>query len=121
MKENKFRIWDKQEKQWFPSRREEWANLLPNGKVIHGWDDNIDEMEERRWEVCMCTGLHDKNGKEGYHNDITEDGYVIEWSDDGAAFYLSPLGEPDLQRPILSMRELSKKTIIGNICEKEGE
>jgi len=72
------------------------------------------------FEVMWSTGLKDKNGKEGYYKDISqdedEDRYVIEWDEDLGYNYLKGIGENCLgtQTEDLAISALKNQEIIGN-------
>lgn len=68
--------------------------------------------------VMQWTGLHDKNGKDGYHKDIVKSGknlYIIEWQDEEARFWLAPCGKNTESWKFMDM--LNSYEIIGNIFE----
>lgn len=102
MREIKFRAWDKERK--FMKYPKLWDNTMPSN-----WDVF--------YVLMQFTGLHDKNGKEGYHKDIARSGkrlFVIEWQNEEARFWLSPYkGTNDWQ----FMDMLKSFEIIGNIYE----
>jgi len=76
----------------------------------------------------LPTGVRDKSGREAYHKDVSEDKngqrYIVEWHEQGASFYLSPIipeGQmPSAGHPILMMMALPEHTIIGNAIENPG-
>lgn len=71
MREIKFRVWDTENKKWFPRDLSSgWVNLCPNGEIVHGDVDGDPEENDGRFEVSMFTGLKDKNGKDIYEGDI---------------------------------------------------
>lgn len=65
--------------------------------------------------LMQFTGLHDKNGKDGYHKDIVAAGkklYTIEWQQEEARFWLAPQNHSGSWK---FMDELNHMEIIGNI------
>ncbi len=71
MKKVKFRVWDYENKRWFPREyvQDEWVNLLPDGELVHGIECCPEEPNEGRFEAVLFSDQLDKNGKEIYQGD----------------------------------------------------
>lgn len=73
--------------------------------------------------VGQFTGLHDKNGKEGYWQDISTDEegdkYIIDWDDKKGVYYLRGIGLNCFGVPTedLELEVIKEQEIIGNIHE----
>ena len=106
MKEIKFRAWD-------------WVNnVMKQWEYVQRQFDFSCFDESDRFVMQQFTGLHDKNGKEGYHKDIAALGkklYIIEWQQEEARFFLAPTGNNTGTWKF--MDELNKMQIIGNLHE----
>lgn len=112
MKELKFRVWGKTEKQYirYPFA---WLSIFDNPD---GWEieDNEDLVIEQ------YTGLKDKNGKEIYEGDIVEyDWYII---GDKPAYRVNSVVEFDYKGAMAGNNRLWKCTnveVVGNIHENK--
>ena len=67
----KFRVWDYVEKEMTPFDK---IRILPNETMMY------ELFEEDRYHWMQFTGLKDKNKKDVYEGDITENGFVIKWN-----------------------------------------
>jgi len=125
MREIKFRVWDKERKQWL--QQYEYVLGMINGNLVvyrasceeqdgtEEYVSSIDFADEitGRVEVVEYTGLHDKNGKEIYKGDICSYSdwkpKVIEWRD--GRFWLGDT------LVIVSKVECDMMEVIGNVQE----
>lgn len=106
MKQNKFRIWDKQFENWVSSKD---ARINPYNGECHG---RLSNGNVKEWELMQFTGRCDKNTKEIYNGDIVIARYypffgdaladelqpsqykqlnyvgIVAYDDDDAAYYL---------------------------------
>jgi len=103
MRELKFRAFDKEERNFM------YFDVTDGLKTE--CDDTYIRLNVRG--IDQYIGLKDKNGKEGYHNDIAEGlgRWLIEWDDNEGGFYLKSL----IGYEKLPLRKLKKMNIIGNI------
>lgn len=105
---NKFRLWDVKNKMW-------------TTPAILKIDINGEMYYQRDGEhlIYRFTGLHDKNGIEGCHQDIVRMNhflYTIEWDNKLAKFYLKSTNP--LNTVKWSMAHFKKYgEVIGNIHE----
>lgn len=103
MRPIKFRAWDKTSKKWFPFSKNEWANICPDGEIVHGHGAEVccevccDYECELALEVSFFTGLHDLNEKEIFENDLIfkESSNIVrqvKWLEKEATFYFCYIG-----------------------------
>lgn len=93
MRTIKFRIWDKNRKEWLHDTKHA-VNILGEtiilGEILARPDGTGVKISElNNLEVMQFTGLHDKNGKEIFEGDIIEEGgkkRLIVWDDEHAKF-----------------------------------
>ncbi len=112
----KFRAWHEASKQMY-----KWDMLTINSDCIETNFDGLfttDEDDVNKLILMQYTGIKDKNGKEGYHQDIINHTVygkgVIRWYSNGWAIHLESMYgyEGWMESGILE-----KSEIIGNIYE----
>ena len=123
MQEFKFRAWDKEFKMM-----SEPMELFKNGQSFFFFPGiGTSGPNHESLIVMQYTGLKDKNGVEGYAEDITKDG-IIRFGkyrtenlhasyDEHYGWYIDP-GEPD-PNTCYELVDLSSDEIIGNIYERK--
>jgi uncharacterized phage protein (TIGR01671 family) len=122
MREIKFRAWDKTRKQWIENTGNPYVFPF-NGKVAMTCAGNktghISETDySEYYELSQFTGLHDKNGKEIYEEDIVKTIYGnrrVVYSQDIACYEIVSAGTA---RSLYgNIREPLGVEVIGNIFE----
>lgn len=130
MREIKFRAWDKEQKKfigsnysdnWSNEKNEWWAD---EGMMMLTGIEDISKKE--RYVLQQYTGLLDKNGKEIYEGDILNSFYkfegcngvyLVKWHDDSCGFYPKKFGTHQQKSVSISMLDLQRCEVIGNIYE----
>lgn len=126
MREIKFRAWDINNKHWVQlDERVKIANGTVEGQV---WSfiicfspdgEMVMHSGDIGYAISQYTGLKDKNGKEGYFDDLVKWGksiYQIIWDDYGGAAWLDKVsGEETWKR--FRIHLIREGEIIGNIYE----
>lgn len=110
MREIKFRVWHTERKMmyWFDllwgnrhGTGEGWLCGTPVGedrKPLFMRGDNREELDPDKCEIMQFTGLHDKNWKEVFENDLVKRRYNIFrvlWFDEGAGFIFQNIKDTD--------------------------
>ena len=127
MREIKFRAWDKKNK-----RMEYSFCVGANGRVF-GVEINMCESRVQNidltdfLELMQYTGLKDKNGKEGYFDDLVKWGkaiYKVVWNEEEGIAALQYVSGREVFK-YLRISQIKRGEIIGNIWEQpelfEGE
>ena len=118
MRAIKFRAWDKTNKSWVYS--DHWESHEGGGL---GWffsmieDTSIGDASQG-YELMQFTGLHDKNGKEVFEDDLWKDIdgqiYHICWGEYTFKFFAV---QTPLPMVMIGLDSLKNGEVIGNIYE----
>lgn len=109
-REIKFRIWDTDNNEFFPSPQGQTINSLIYSSRFY----------EKRYIFQQFTGLKDKNSREIYEGDILEDEngllYEVFWLDTTASFELAEKQEPskDYNTPTFHFRSMFRLKVVSN-------
>ncbi len=116
MREIKFRVWDKFEKEiWYPESFFRFCRGVPSN-----W--------QRCYELMQYTGLKDKRGKEIFEGDILRDNFnqmkLIQWFNDECRFAVKDIPPHPQADPYYILdqgyfEEPWNNEIIGNIYENK--
>lgn len=89
MREIKFRVWAKKQKEMLYYDKNIVPKMTLNGVLISSMHGSIDGNISYKFELMQFTGLKDKNGKEIYEGDI-----IIEtWTDTSTKYNPKPVLE----------------------------
>jgi len=119
MRPIKLRAWDKDLNRMLSIEQiHEWLTFNGDYREKSAFiDSKGKETIGQRFILMQFTGLHDKNGKEGFHHDLVRDEegllWEIEWGE-GRFYFVSR--EKDV-RPDGNIAFMDCITIVGNIYE----
>ncbi|MFK5270147.1 YopX family protein, partial [Lacticaseibacillus paracasei] len=114
-REIKFRLWDDESHKWFIKGED---GLVSNMVCCDSWD--MFDPDDYGW--CQYTGLHDKNGREIYENDVLHTSYTYGNGETGKANLLVKYNEMSagfIAGPYMlgKLMDIRKCEVIGNIFE----
>ncbi len=116
MREIKHKVWDKTKNQWITHK----TALLGDGSVILILPGGIiHKLHHEHIEVCLFTGLKDKNGVDIYEGDILTDNIVVRWHDILASFCITKKGWM-FSHFFKEGIDVENTEVIGNIYQNEG-
>ncbi len=132
MRDIKFRIWDKYEKQMYPISSIDYDIFSQEIRIIaighkngmctsYNKNHNSEKCDITALELMQYTGIHDIKGKEIYEGDIVKvdniDLAIIYFDDDRMAWGIKPINEFYFDSPLLSENISLELRVIGNIYD----
>ena len=127
----KYKLWDKENKEFLEDTWETEYAVLKNGNIIEIYDNGFGEgysiSDLENIEVLQFTGLQDRNGKEIYEGDILKynfpyDGRLkhvspVKFLETEASFGIKDRYENEI--PLYRITANNYFEVVGNIYENE--